>query len=235
MTTNIYVLRLSGGNWYIGKTNDVSMRYQEHVNGDGSAWTSLHTPICLAHTLCNVSPFEEDKVTKEYMAKYGIEKVRGGSYSNIHLNSSQTTQILNEIKTASDMCYKCGKTGHYANVCSAHSSRLPSRQPPITCYKCGNIGHYANTCSIHTRPRTIRCYKCGNTDHCSDTCYVTRAPFISPSRNGIYNDIQMRYVKSRDIPYDDSSDDFSDDSCDDSSDDFSDDSCDDSYYSDGSN
>jgi hypothetical protein len=45
----------------------------------------------------------------------------------------------------------------------------------------------------------------------------------------------MRYVKSRDIPYDDSSDDFSDDSCDDSSDDFSDDSCDDSYYSDGSN
>ena len=37
--TNIYILKLEGGNYYVGKTDNPTKRYQEHVEGKGSAWT----------------------------------------------------------------------------------------------------------------------------------------------------------------------------------------------------
>ena len=79
MTTNIYVLKLEGNRYYVGKAQDPMRRYQEHMNGEGSAWTRRYPAVSLEETRTGVSPFEEDKVTKEYMAKYGIDKVRGGS------------------------------------------------------------------------------------------------------------------------------------------------------------
>ena len=36
-----------------------------------------------------VSCFEDDKVTKEYMYRYGIHKVRGGSYISKDLSDTQ--------------------------------------------------------------------------------------------------------------------------------------------------
>ena len=74
MSTNIYVLRLVGGRYYIGKSDNITNRYQQHLNGNGSAWTKKYKPVSLEKTIKNVSSFEEDKVTKEYMSKYGIDK-----------------------------------------------------------------------------------------------------------------------------------------------------------------
>ena len=71
--TNIYVLRLAGGNFYIGKSNNIMSRYQDHLSGNGSDWTRKYKPVALDKTFDNVSPFEEDKITKEYMSKYGID------------------------------------------------------------------------------------------------------------------------------------------------------------------
>jgi branched-chain amino acid aminotransferase len=102
MTTNIYILRLEGGKWYVGKTNNVIQRLQEHLNGTGSTWTKKYKPISLEKTLENVSPFEEDKVTKEYMAKYGIDRVRGGTYVTETLEQAQI-DVVRENKLAS--CY----------------------------------------------------------------------------------------------------------------------------------
>ena len=81
--TNIYVLRLEGGRYYIGKSDNMMNRYQQHINGSGSAWTRQYRPVSLEKIIENVSPFEEDKITKEYMSKYGIDNVRGGSYVEI--------------------------------------------------------------------------------------------------------------------------------------------------------
>jgi predicted GIY-YIG superfamily endonuclease len=69
--TNIYILRLEGGKYYVGKSEDVINRYQQHMNGGGSSWTRKYKPISLEKTIENASPFEEDKITKEYMSKYG--------------------------------------------------------------------------------------------------------------------------------------------------------------------
>ena len=37
-TTNIYILKLQGGKYYVGKTNDLERRKQEHINGTASSW-----------------------------------------------------------------------------------------------------------------------------------------------------------------------------------------------------
>lgn len=118
-TTNIYILRLEGGRYYVGKSDNVMKRYQQHMNGNGSAWTRKYKPISVDKILQNVSPFDEDKLTKEYMAKYGIDKVRGGSYVEGELSEFQLEALKMEIWGAKDRCKQCGRSGHFVKDCYA--------------------------------------------------------------------------------------------------------------------
>lgn len=122
MSTNIYVLRLQSGKYYIGKSDNVALRYEQHVKGFGSEWTKKYKPISHIKTIENASPFEEDKITKEYMSKYGIENVRGGSYASIELSEEQEDVLRRELRTANNCCLNCGKAGHFANQCKRKSS-----------------------------------------------------------------------------------------------------------------
>ena len=119
MTTTIYVLRLEEGRYYVGKTNDVQRRYEEHLNGHGSAWTRKYRPITLERTISGASSFDEDKVTKELMAKYGIEKVRGGTYVKVDLDVLQWESLILELRGATDKCLRCGRSGHFVSDCYA--------------------------------------------------------------------------------------------------------------------
>src|SRR5438309_9997168 len=91
----IYVLFLENNKYYVGKTNNVERRYNEHLNGRvddlGSEWTKLFKPIKLIHyeeiNGGEFSGYLEDIFTKKYMKKYGIDNVRGGTYVNIELNN----------------------------------------------------------------------------------------------------------------------------------------------------
>jgi len=119
MTTNIYILRLDQGKYYIGKSDRVDQRLIDHVSGGGSAWTTKYKPVHLERVIRGASPFEEDRYTKEYMAKYGIDNVRGGSYVTVKLSEVQTSALESELRTATDGCFRCGRTGHYVGACYA--------------------------------------------------------------------------------------------------------------------
>jgi predicted GIY-YIG superfamily endonuclease len=115
----VYVLRLEGGRYYVGKTDNVMNRYQQHLSGSGSAWTRKYKPVSLEKCIENVSSFEEDKVTKEYMSKYGIDKVRGGSYVEVELSKFHIDALKMEIWGAKDLCTQCGRAGHFVKDCRA--------------------------------------------------------------------------------------------------------------------
>ena len=117
MSTNIYILRLEEGRYYVGKADNVMKRYQQHTGGSGSAWTKKYKPVGVEKIIPNASSFDEDKYTKEYMSKYGIDKVRGGSYSQMTLDDSQKEAIERECRGASDACQGCGKSGHFIRFC----------------------------------------------------------------------------------------------------------------------
>ena len=113
----IYVLLLNDNCYYIGKTTKhVDERFNEHMKGS-AAWTTLHTPIKIIETLNTTNPMDEDSVTKKYMLKYGIENVRGGSYTKITLDDWMIQALKHEFSSIDNCCYKCKKPGHFSKEC----------------------------------------------------------------------------------------------------------------------
>ena len=48
------------------------------------------------------------------MFDYGIENVRGGSYTKITLDDWQLKALEHEFLSMGDKCFKCKKSGHIA-------------------------------------------------------------------------------------------------------------------------
>lgn len=117
--SNIYVLQLTGGYYYVGMTDDVKRRYKQHRSGVGALWTQLHGPIKLVESYKTTVPFEEDRKTKELMAIYGIDKVRGGTYVSEILDEQTVSFLQKEIWTGQNRCGRCGNHGHYITQCNA--------------------------------------------------------------------------------------------------------------------
>jgi predicted GIY-YIG superfamily endonuclease len=74
----VYVLELEGDNWYIGKTHNLNVRLAQHWSGEGAKWTKLHKPLRLSRVSMNET---EQKVALDYIALFGKENVRGGSWT----------------------------------------------------------------------------------------------------------------------------------------------------------
>ena len=76
--TNIYVLRLAEGKFYIGKSGLPENRILDHFSLCGSVWTRKYNPVEVVEIMKGDN-FDEDKITKKYMSTHGIDNVRGGS------------------------------------------------------------------------------------------------------------------------------------------------------------
>ena len=113
----IYILKLKDNKYYIGKTTNPSKRLQDHHSHNGSSWTKKYDPIELLELIETNDPFDEDKFTLKYMAKYGIDNVRGGSFTQIILDNPTIQHIKKMITSATDKCFKCNKIGHFAREC----------------------------------------------------------------------------------------------------------------------
>jgi predicted GIY-YIG superfamily endonuclease len=125
MTTNIYILKLQNDKWYIGKSDNPEKRFLQHKNGSGSAWTSRYKAVELFKVIENVSSFLEDAFTKEYMSLYGIDNVRGGSYTQIILPDEQKKLIQREIWSMKNLCNNCGSSEHWVRSCPIIEEEKP--------------------------------------------------------------------------------------------------------------
>jgi predicted GIY-YIG superfamily endonuclease len=116
---HIYILRLRAGKYYIGKTKNVDKRWAEHIAGCGSGWTKKYPPLSLVKSVVSTSHFDEDRYVKEYMEKYGIENVRGGTYSNVVLDANCIAVLEKEIRHSNNLCVRCGRGTHFVKDCYA--------------------------------------------------------------------------------------------------------------------
>jgi len=73
----------------------------------------------LIKTIKSISHFDEDKYVKEYMSQYGIDNVRGGTYSNIVLDDNCIAVLEKEIRHSKNECMRCGRDTHFIKDCYA--------------------------------------------------------------------------------------------------------------------
>lgn len=143
MELKIYVIKLCQEKFYVGISNNIKNRIRQHTFGHGSQWTKKYKFKSLVIVKKQMSPFDEDLLTKKYMLKYGIENVRGGSYSSPNLTILQLMALQNEFDTATNKCFNCGMKLTKYHKCAKED--LNTYQE-ILCYYCGKVGHRINDC-----------------------------------------------------------------------------------------
>ena len=159
----------------------------------GMFFWRLFTSIFFVFTICKTSISGEIISVKrgmvlpvlevKYMDKYGIENVRGGSFSKVNLTKIQLA-CLELINIASnDRCFKCNQPGHFSSRCHYHRhkefleassefesadeiniesedteeySGEDSEEECIYSYKKGN------------------CYRCGREGHFASKCFAIK-------------------------------------------------------------
>jgi predicted GIY-YIG superfamily endonuclease len=176
----LYVLQLANSKYYVGKTADVIKRFEQHKTGVGSAWTKFYPPVLLVEVRAITSPHDENNVTKDYMKKYGINNVRGGSYAQVTLPADARGVLEREFRGNDDRCMKCGVAGHFIAKCPMNEAS------PVEEWECEYCDRTFTTkygCSVHERScrppsppakKCPWCSRCGRAGHYTSVCYATR-------------------------------------------------------------
>lgn len=160
-TMLVYVLKLTGGRYYVGKTAKLKFTLSDHT---ASGWTKKYAPLGVEEIVKNCQSSDEDKCTLRYMNTYGAHNVRGGSYSQMNLSHDALKQIASKLHTMNNICYRCSQKGHFARDC------------PNICDRCGRRGHSDSTCNAtsHVQGRSMKhCMRCRKYGHTSWSCYET--------------------------------------------------------------
>ena len=180
----IYVLQCRSGKYYVGKTADVMRRYEEHRGGKGSAWTKKYPPTRLMECRAITGSHDENNVTKDLMKKYGVDNVRGGTYTQIVLADELIKALNMEFRGNADVCYKCNLAGHFANKCPGVAESEDEYEEVWECDYCDREFTTQYGCMVHERsckktsyaeaPKSGACYKCGREGHYSPECYARK-------------------------------------------------------------
>lgn len=124
----VYILELAQGRVYVGHSSDMRKRLQQHMSGQGSAFTRAFPPtgVILPRLGCvSGSPeaAERDE-TLRYMFLRGIQLVRGWRYVRVEMEEAEMQDAEENIRELFDLCRRCGHPGHFVTHCKANFDRL---------------------------------------------------------------------------------------------------------------
>lgn len=141
----IYILELENKKYYVGKTTNPDFRLEQHFNSFGSQWTKKYKPIKILELKPNCDDYDEDKYTKMYMDKYGINNVRGGSYVQIKLDKVTIENLEKMNRGTTDKCFLCGEKGHFVKDCNDNCND----EDIWICEYCDKEFTDENKCQLH--------------------------------------------------------------------------------------
>lgn len=145
MQKNVYVLYLETDKYYIGSSINPKTRIEQHFKNDGTKWTKLYKPLEIIK-IVEGDELVEETTTLEYMYKYGIDNVRGGSFTTLNISDLEKSYIFKQICSIKNLCFKCNGKHHLSYQCSMHHN-INS----IHCLECGNVfGHAPHNTKQHS-------------------------------------------------------------------------------------
>ena len=95
--TDVYVLKLENGNYYVGKTDRGEKRLKEHVKGRGAEWTKMHKPKKIHAYYPNAGDSGEKEVFNQMVKKYGARKVRGAHFTKRKASASELRKMEESV------------------------------------------------------------------------------------------------------------------------------------------
>jgi hypothetical protein len=99
----IYVLKLIEERYYIGRSQNILQRIDQHFNGGGSLYTKKYKPLKIVEIVEEKTNEDERNKTIEYAEKYTWEKVRGYVWCRVdYKNPWKLNNIVMERKKIYD-------------------------------------------------------------------------------------------------------------------------------------
>jgi len=131
----INVFKLEHGMYFVGRTKPEC------------EWTTLHPPIDLYTTFTEneSTGITEDTVVEEYMRRFGVESVRGGSYSEVKLSKEQLEGLETILITYGRK--SCNHTISYSD-CSGTMQPYRRLWRYKGMYDPQHVGYECDMCSI---------------------------------------------------------------------------------------
>lgn len=88
----LYVLQLSSGKYYVGKTKNIFNRLLQHKQNKGSKWTRKFSVLNLRYLFYSNEDLE-NSLTLVVMKKYGVTNVRGGKWVREELTKTESEKL----------------------------------------------------------------------------------------------------------------------------------------------
>ena len=122
----VYVLKFDDNAkpiFYVGKSNDVERRLQQHGNDQGASCTSGRTftrvpTVVASGSKDDLEAWERAEVL-ERMYEFGIDAVRGWKYTLPSMPMEQKLSAFDDVCERFDLCRNCGRSTHFVRDCQA--------------------------------------------------------------------------------------------------------------------
>jgi len=109
----VYVVEYNNGNIYVGKSNDIDARIQEHKRKHGKLREINGLATAIPQDL---EAWERSEFLAQ-VAEHSIDYVRGWRFTKTNLSKQDLDEVEAELREKYDLCRLCGAQGHFANEC----------------------------------------------------------------------------------------------------------------------